>query len=126
MRRAFLKVAQKINEQEKIRAKTFITGDSLGQVASQTVENMIATGEALKNALLFRPLIAFDKKTIIDIARKIGTYEISILPHEDTCALYTPKRPETKANLNYVLSEEKKVDLEKLILEVLEKIEIVE
>ena len=126
LRRAFLKIAQEINQREKIGAKTFITGDSLGQVASQTVENMIATGEAVQNALLFRPLIAFDKTEIITQAKKIDTYEISILPHDDSCSMFTPKNPETKANLNYTLSEEAKINLEKLIPEVLEKIEIID
>jgi len=125
LRRMFLKVAQEINYREKIKAKAFITGDSLGQVASQTLENMIVTGEAVKNALLYRPLIAFDKIEIMDLARKIETYNISILPHDDSCSLFTPKKPETKANLSYTLSEEEKIDLEKLIPEVLEKIEVV-
>lgn len=125
LRRIFLKIAEKINEQEKIKARTYITGDSLGQVASQTLENMYVTEKAI-DAMIFRPLVAFDKTTIMDIARKIGTYEISILPHDDSCALFTPKNPETKANLNYTESEERKIDLEKLIPKVLENIEILE
>ncbi len=126
LRRMFLKVAQEINFREKIKAKAYITGDSLGQVASQTLENMIVTGEAIKDGLLYRPLIAFDKTKIIELGKKIGTYEISILPHDDSCSLFTPKRPETKANINYTLSEEEKINLEKLIPEVLEKIEIID
>lgn len=126
LRRMFLKIAQEINYREKIKAKAFVTGDSLGQVASQTLENMTVTGQAVENALLYRPLIAFDKIEIMDLARKIGTYEISILPHDDSCSLFTPKNPETKANLNYTLSEEKKIGLEELILKVLEKIEVVD
>jgi len=102
-----------------------VTGDSLGQVASQTLENMIVTGQAVENSLLYRPLIAFDKTEITKIAKKIGTYEISILPHDDSCSLFTPKKPETKANINYTLSEEEKIGLKKLIPTVLEKIEII-
>ncbi len=124
LRRIFLKIAEKINEQEKIGAKAYITGDSLGQVASQTLENMYVTEKAI-DGMIFRPLVSFDKTEIMNLAKKIGTYDISILPHDDSCSLFTPKNPETRANLNYTESEEVKVDLEKLIPEVLEKIEII-
>jgi thiamine biosynthesis protein ThiI len=86
---------------------------------------MYVTEKAI-DAMIFRPLVAFDKTEIMELAKKIGTYEISILPHDDSCSLFTPKNPETKANLNYTESEERKIDLEKLILKVLEKIEILE
>ncbi len=112
LRRFFLKIAEKLSEESGI--KTVITGDSLGQVASQTLENIIAT-QAASNLFMFRPLIALDKKYIIQKARAIGTYDISILPHDDACALFTPKKPETRANLSYVENQWEKLNVEKLV-----------
>jgi len=120
LRRIMLKIGEKIAEKEN--AKALITGDSLGQVASQTLENMKATEEATR-MLLIRPLVALDKKFIIDLAKKIGTYDISILPHDDACALFTPKSPETKAKLKYVEEQCAKLSVDKLVKNALQQMQ---
>jgi thiamine biosynthesis protein ThiI len=120
LRRIMLKVGEKLAEQE--RAKAIVTGDSLGQVASQTLENMMATEQAT-NMLVIRPLVALDKKTIINIAEEIGTFDISILPHDDACSMFTPKSPETKAQLKYVLEQCAKLDIDALVEDALENME---
>ena len=122
LRRIMLKIGEKIAETEK--AKALVTGDSLGQVASQTLENMKAT-EAATDMLVIRPLVALDKKYIIETAKKIGTFDISILPHDDACGLFTPKSPETKAQLKYVKEQCAKLDIENLINDALQKTETV-
>ncbi len=122
LRRIMLKIGEKIAETEN--AKALITGDSLGQVASQTLENMSATEDAT-NMPVIRPLVALDKKYIIQKAEDIGTFQISILPHDDTCALFTPKSPETKANLNYVRQECSRINVPALVDNALEQSEIV-
>ncbi len=121
LRRIMLKIGEKIAAKEK--AKALITGDSLGQVASQTLENMKVT-EAATDMLVLRPLVALDKKHIIETARQIGTFDISILPHDDACGLFTPKSPETKAQLKYVLEQCAKLPIETLIDEALQQAEI--
>ncbi len=120
LRRIMLKIGEELAKQE--RAKALITGDSLGQVASQTLENMKAT-EAATDMLVIRPLVALDKKFIIEKAREIGTFEISILPHDDACGLFTPKSPETKAQLSYVEENCAKLKVEELIEKALEQAE---
>ena len=105
-------IAERIMKKE--RARALVTGEVLGQVASQTIENMTVVEEASKYPIL-RPLIGFDKQEIITIARKIGTYEISIQPHEDCCSLFVPKHPAIKARLNEVLESENNCNLEPLI-----------
>ena len=122
LRRIMLKIGEQVAETEK--AKALVTGDSLGQVASQTLENMKAT-EAATNMLVIRPLVALDKKFIIETAQKIGTFDISILPHDDACSLFTPKSPETKAQLKYVNEQCNKLDVERLINVALQKAETV-
>lgn len=106
-RRTMHRIAEKIAKNEG--AKAVVTGESLGQVASQTLENIFAINEAAKMPVL-RPLIGEDKNEIIELAKKIGTYEISIEPHQDCCTLFLPKRPETRADMNIVKKEEKKID----------------
>lgn len=120
LRRIMLKIGEKLAAKE--RAKALVTGDSLGQVASQTLENMKAT-EAATNMLVLRPLVALDKKFIIDKAREIGTFDISILPHDDACSMFTPKSPETKANLEYVEENCAKINVEELVERALERAE---
>lgn len=111
-RRMMLKIAQKIAEKE--RALAIVTGDSIGQVASQTLENIKAIGEAAALPV-FRPLIGSDKEEIIKKAEKINTFQISILPHDDTCSRFCPAHPETKASLNEVKKIEEKLNMEKMI-----------
>ena len=93
MRRMFYRIAEKLAEQRG--ALALITGESLGQVASQTLESMYTINHVIKTPVI-RPLVTMDKLEIIDIAQKIGTFETSILPHEDCCSLFVPKSPVTR------------------------------
>jgi len=102
--------------------KALITGESLGQVASQTMESLSVTNSAV-DLPVFRPLIALDKVEIMDLARKIETYETSILPFEDCCTVFLPKHPVTKPRLSDIIEEVKKLDAEKLIEEAAEAAE---
>jgi len=103
-RREMMRQAEKIAMQ--IGAKAILTGEALGQVASQTIENL-AVIEQATNLPVLRPLICFDKQEIIKLAQKIGTYEISTEPYQDCCSLFVPEHPATKANLADILKVEK-------------------
>ena len=122
-RRMMMRIAERISEENEYQA--LITGESLGQVASQTVESMHVVDDST-NMLILRPLVTMDKKEIIDIAEKIGTYDISIEPHLDCCSFFAPDRPVTKPRLNDILREEEKLDIDKLVDNALEKMEIIE
>lgn len=98
-RRYMLRIAQDIASEE--RAIALVTGDSLGQVASQTLQNISVISQAVQMPIL-RPIIGEDKEEIVSRAKEIGTYEISILPHQDCCSLFLPKQPETKARLDQI------------------------
>lgn len=111
-RRFMLRIAQAVGRKEKVSA--LVTGDSIGQVASQTLENIFAISEAA-NIPILRPLIGFDKEEIINLAKKIDTFDISILPYQDCCARFLPVRVETKANLKRVKLEEKKLEVKELV-----------
>lgn len=111
-RRMMLRVADKVREE--INALAIVTGESLGQVASQTLESLTAINEVTTTPIL-RPLIGNDKLEIIDIAQKIGTYETSIQPYEDCCTVFTPANPKTKPRLDKVLHYEGRSDYEPLI-----------
>lgn len=119
-RRFMMRIAEEIMRKEKI--KVIITGESLGQVASQTIENIIVTESAI-SILVFKPLIGLNKKEIISEAERIATYDISILPEEDCCVRFLPKKPETKGNISKIIKEEAVLPIEKLIKEALEKTE---
>ena len=107
-RRSMFRIANMLSLKE--RADAIVTGDNLGQVASQTLENIRVINQA--SALpIFRPLIGEDKQDIIKLAKDIGTYDTSIEPHSDCCSLFVPKHPETKAKLSDVLAIEKKLKL---------------
>ena len=121
-RRMMMRIAEAIAIREKCYA--LITGDSIGQVASQTLENILAVSEAA-NIPIFRPLIGSDKEEIMQKAKLIGTYDISIQPHDDCCTRLMPKKPETRAKLLEVLEAEKELDIPRLIKETLAKMEIV-
>ena len=112
MRRLMMKVATRFCEKEGIPA--LITGESLAQVASQTLNALLCTDNAT-DLVVLRPLIGMDKTEIIQIARKIDTYETSILPYEDCCTVFTPKHPRTKPSLYFVERAEKSFDFEPLI-----------
>ena len=122
-RRLMLKVAQEIGKREG--ALGIITGDSLGQVASQTLENL-GVQEAAVEMPVYRPLIAMNKEEIIQKAKEIGTYEISILPHEDCCSLFVPRQPKTQAKLAQVEQEENKYNREEMLKKALDQKEEVE
>ena len=120
-RRYMMKIAEKVAELEY--AKAVYTGEALGQVASQTIENITVVEESVSLPIM-RPLIGFDKQEIITKAIEIGTYDISILPHEDCCTLYVPKHPATKARLIDIQQNEARLDSESLINDSLETAEI--
>jgi thiamine biosynthesis protein ThiI len=122
-RRFMVRIAAEIAKRHKARA--LVTGEALGQVASQTLTNMITVDEASPIPIL-RPLVGFDKHEIIEHAQRLKSYEISIIPDQDCCQLFMPKNPETHARLERVLEAEKNLDLEKLIEEALTRIELVE
>ena len=114
MRRYMMRIAERIAGKNGCQA--LITGESLGQVASQTMEALAAT-DAVVHMPVFRPLIGLDKLEIIGIANKIGTYETSILPYEDCCTVFTPRHPATKPKIEELLRAEEKLDSEALIEE---------
>lgn len=120
MRRFMMEIAQRIAKHDGCGA--LITGENLGQVASQTMEAMTVTG-AVVDIPIFMPLVGMDKEEIVTIARKIGTMETSILPYEDCCTVFTPKHPKTKPTLEQVLHAEKDLDREALIQWAMDNIE---
>ena len=120
MRRFMMRIAERIALDHG--AKCLVTGENLGQVASQTMDAMAVTG-AVVNVPIFHPLIGMDKEEIVTIARKIGTMETSILPYEDCCTVFTPRHPKTKPVLALVEAEEAKLDVEALIARAIETTE---
>ncbi len=120
MRRFMMEISQRIGKEHGCGA--LITGENLGQVASQTMEAMAVTG-AVVDVPVFMPLVGMDKEEIVTIARKIGTLETSILPYEDCCTVFTPKHPKTKPTLGQVINAERKLDREALIQQALDSVE---
>jgi thiamine biosynthesis protein ThiI len=120
MRAGMMRVAQVLAQ--RIGANSIVTGESLGQVASQTAENLRLT-QSLTDFPVLRPLVGMDKEDTIKIAKHIGTFETSILPYEDCCVLFSPKHPMLKANLARERAEYDKLDLEPLLIESLDKAE---
>ncbi|MCC8121503.1 MAG: tRNA 4-thiouridine(8) synthase ThiI, partial [Oscillospiraceae bacterium] len=120
MRRFMMRVAQQVAG--RIGAECLITGESLGQVASQTSAAMACTG-AVCSLPVFRPLIGMDKEEIVRVARKIGTMETSILPYEDCCTVFTPRHPRIRPVLAEVEQAESALDVEGLVAEAVEGIE---
>ena len=120
MRRFMMEISQRIAKDDGCRA--LVTGENLGQVASQTMEAMGVTG-AVVDIPIFMPLIGFDKEEIVTIARKIGTMETSILPYEDCCTVFTPKHPKTKPTIAQLEEAEKNLDRQALIQEALATVE---
>jgi thiamine biosynthesis protein ThiI len=116
MRRFMMRIAERIANENGCTA--LVTGENLGQVASQTAEALAVTEQCIELPV-FRPLIAFDKKEIVDWARTIGTYETSILPYEDCCTVFTPRRPRTKPKLEEVLTAEAALNIDALVEEAL-------
>ena len=112
MRRLMMKIAERIAKDTGSQA--LITGESIGQVASQTIESLCVTDDAVSMPV-FRPLIGFDKEEIIEKAQKIGTFETSILPYEDCCTVFVPKHPVTKPKVDKLRESEALVDFEPMI-----------
>ncbi len=123
MRRFMMRIAERLSKQ--IGSQAIITGESLGQVASQTIESITSSNSVVTMPVL-RPLIMFDKIDIIEISRKIDTYETSILPYEDCCTVFLPKFPAIKPNLEKVIKAEEKLNVEQLIEEAMSNIEKIE
>ena len=120
MRRFMMRIAQRVAE--RVGARGLVTGESLGQVASQTMDAMAATG-AVVSLPVFRPVVGMDKEEIVRIARKIGTFETSILPYEDCCTVFTPRHPKTHPRLAELEEAEAKLDAEGLIQKAFDGIE---
>lgn len=123
MRRIMMRIAEKIAVGRG--SKALITGESIGQVASQTMESLFVTDNAV-NMPVFRPCIGMDKEEIVAISKKIDTYETSILPFEDCCTIFVPKHPKTKPNLSEIVEAEKELtDIEAMIEKAIEDTEII-
>ena len=112
VRRFMMKIAEKVAQETD--CCMLITGENLGQVASQTAEALVVTDQSVQMPVM-RPLIALDKVDIMDIAKNIGTFETSIQPYEDCCTVFLPKHPTTKPKLAKILASESKLDVEKLV-----------
>ncbi len=123
LRRFMMRIAEKIAA--RCGAQCLITGESLGQVASQTIEGMTSSNSVIDNLPVLRPLCGFDKDEIIERSRNIGAYEISIQPFEDCCTVFLPKHPVIKPSLKTVIEEEEKLDVQALLNEALSSVETV-
>lgn len=121
LRRAMFTIAERLCKEKGIQM--IISGENLGQVASQTIESMTVVGNVVKDIQIMRPLIAFDKQDIINVSKTIDTFEISIRPYEDCCTIFVPDNPVTRPKLENVLVEEKKLDFDALIEEAYNSIE---
>ena len=120
MRRFMMRIAEGMARRTGCRA--LVTGESLGQVASQTMDAMAVTG-AVTSLPVFRPLVGMDKEEVVRIARKIGTFETSILPYEDCCTVFTPRHPRTRPHLDEIEAAEAVLDVEALVQEALDATE---
>ena len=121
MRRFMMRISQRIADKEECKA--LITGESLGQVASQTL-NALACTDAVVSMPVFRPVIGLDKEEIIKISRQIDTFDISIEPYEDCCTVFTPKHPKTKPQISVLEQAEQNLDVEALIERAIENTKI--
>ena len=125
MRRYMMKIAEHFASESKCLG--LITGESIGQVASQTMQSLAATNEVCTMPV-YRPLIGFDKQEIVTVSEKIGTYETSILPFEDCCTIFVAKHPVTKPNLNIIKRSETKLEekIDELMKEAIETVEVIQ
>ncbi len=124
LRRFMYRIAER--HAKRIGAQCLITGESLGQVASQTIEGMTSSNSVVEELPVLRPLVGFDKNEIIDRAVKMGSYETSILPYEDCCTVFLPDFPAIRPKLKDIFREEEKLDVEGLIEEAFRSIERIE
>ena len=124
MRRYMMRIAEQIAKETECLG--LITGESIGQVASQTMNSLIATNEVCELPV-YRPLIGFDKQEIVEVSEKIGTYETSILPYEDCCTIFVAKHPVTKPNLNVIHNDERKLSekIDTLMQEAIDTVEVI-
>ena len=124
MRRYMMRIAERIARSTE--ASALITGESIGQVASQTTQSLVCT-DAVCGMPVFRPLIGFDKSDIIEISRKIGAFETSILPYEDCCTIFVAKHPVTKPRLDIIERHEHNLDadIDRLVKEALDGDEVI-
>ena len=120
MRRFMMRLAQRVADE--VRAKALVTGECLGQVASQTME-ALRVSEDVAELPVLRPLIGMDKEEIIRISRKIGTFDTSILPYEDCCTVFTPRHPKTRPTVAEVAEAEAALDIDALVREAVDGIE---
>ena len=116
MRRFMMRLGDRLAHE--LACKAIVTGESLGQVASQTIQALVVSDDVATLPVL-RPLIGMDKEEIVRVARHVGTFDTSILPYEDCCTVFTPKHPQTKPRLEYVEEEERKLEVEALVAEAL-------
>ncbi len=123
MRRSMMRIAQEIAVRG--RGSALVTGESIGQVASQTIESLAATNDVCTMPVI-RPLICFDKSEIMDLARDIGTYETSILPYEDCCTVFVPRHPATHPDVSAVRESEKNVDFAALEAQAIAQAEVLD
>jgi thiamine biosynthesis protein ThiI len=121
MRRIMMQIAEKIAE--KTGSLALVTGESIGQVASQTIHSLAVTNAAVSMPV-FKPLIGMDKNEVVNIAKKIGTYETSILPYEDCCTVFVAKHPVTRPKLDRIVLSESKLDLAGLMDKAIENTEV--
>lgn len=121
MRRFMMRVACALAD--KLNVASVTTGESVGQVASQTMEGLICSDNC-SDRPVFRPLIAMDKIDIMDLAKEIETYETSILPYEDCCTIFVPKHPKTKPSLKGIIASEKPLDIDELVNKAIEGMEV--
>lgn len=122
MRRFMMRVACSLAEKNNIQSVS--SGESIGQVASQTMEGLIVSSDCADRPV-FRPLVTMDKTDIMDIAREIGTYETSILPYEDCCTIFVPKHPKTKPRLEEIRKSESSLEIDALVDKAIEETEVV-
>jgi thiamine biosynthesis protein ThiI len=121
MRRFMMRLACALAEKCNINSVT--TGESIGQVASQTMEGLVVSDD-VSDRPVFRPLVAMDKVDIMEVSRKIDTYETSILPYEDCCTIFVPKHPKTKPRLVEIIKSESVLDIDRLVEKALEEMEV--
>ncbi|MBN1968612.1 MAG: tRNA 4-thiouridine(8) synthase ThiI [Candidatus Delongbacteria bacterium] len=121
-RRVMMRIANKLAKKHDFKA--FVTGENLGQVASQTLENLHCTN-TIADLPIIRPLISYDKEETIEIARKIGTFDISILPYDDCCTLFLPPNPNIKSRIEDLELEEQNVNIEEIVNRAVDTVEII-
>lgn len=124
LRRGMFTIAERLCK--TYNKKMIITGENLGQVASQTIESMTVVSDVVKDTPIIRPLVAFDKHEIIDVAKKINTFDTSIKPFEDCCTVFLPDNPVVRPVLHKVLREQNKLDFDAILNRAMESIEVVE